>query len=95
MLLVSSFPCLKGFEGIEVSDRSFCGELKHTSRSFHQLVFSLTLAFLPGVFGLAPSALKMAAFSFTDFIIGSTLDTQICKTIIKNPKTDPSGNCAN
>lgn len=95
MLLVSSFPCLKGFEGIEVSDRSFCGELKHTSRNFHQLVFSLTLAFLPGVFGLAPSALKMAAFSFTDFIIGSTLDTQICKTIIKNPKTDPSGNCAN
>lgn len=90
MLLVSGlaslFSCFKGFQGIEASGRSFCGELKHSSRSFHQLVFSLTLAFLPGVFGLVPSALKMAAFFFTDFIIWSTLDQQICKTFIKKKK---------
>lgn len=51
--LASLFSCLKGFQTIEVSDRCFCGELKHTSRSFHHLVFPLTFAFLPSqLFGL-------------------------------------------
>lgn len=53
MLLVSGlaslFSCLKGFQTIEVSDRCFCRDLKHTSRSFHNLSSYFCFSSIPVV----------------------------------------------
>lgn len=91
--LASLFSCLKGFQTIEVSDRCFCGELKHTSRSFHHLVFS-SFAFLPsqlfGLLSFSDACLLFYIFQHVKHFGHTVLHQNVEKT-----KNNPSKNCIN